>query len=138
MDQRVDQEFAHDHLVESRYVLAVKAIRQFVALAEIGHFQPDSLDQFHRIQGVVVPHELVDLLALVVVLDELDHRGGGQLRTLMLLPDAQDAQMGQVAILHEQVVIKQLVIGLFLDGRLDSVRCPKRICQLAELVRIGG
>jgi hypothetical protein len=34
---------------------------------------------------VVVPNQLVDLLAVLAVLDELDYRGGGQLRTLMLL-----------------------------------------------------
>ena len=52
---------------------------------------------------------------------ELDHRCRGQLRTLMLLSQTKDAQVGQVSTLCELVMVEQLVIGLFLDGRLDSV-----------------
>jgi len=138
MHQRVDQQLAYHHLVESGHVLAIQAIRQFVTFAEIRDFQPDGLNQFHRVQRVVIPHQLVDLLAVLVVLDELDYWRRGQLRTLLLLSQTKDAQVSQVVTLRELIVIEQLVIGLFLDGRLDSIRCPQRIHQLAELVRGGG
>jgi hypothetical protein len=63
MHQCVDQQLAHHDFVESGHVLAVQAIGQFVALAEIGHLLPDRFDQIHRALRVVVPRELVDLLA---------------------------------------------------------------------------
>jgi hypothetical protein len=94
--QGVDQQFAHHDFVEGGHVLAVQAIGQFVALAEVGHLQPDRLDQLHRALRVVVPHQLVDLLAVLVVLDELDDRCRGQLGAVMLAAKAEHAQVGEV------------------------------------------
>ncbi len=44
---------------------------------------------------------------MCVVLDELDDRRGGQLRPVLLLADAQDAEVGQVLALRPGV--RQLI-----------------------------
>lgn len=55
---------------------------------------------------MVVPRQLIDLLALLVVLDKLDHWGCGQLRPLVLLSETKDAKVSQVATLCELVMIE--------------------------------
>ena len=138
MDQSIDQKLAYHHFVEGRHVLTVEAIRQFVTLAEVGDLQPDRLDQLHRAKRVVVPHQLVHLLAALVVLDELNNGCSRQPCTIVLSTQAQNAQVREKATLGELVVIEQFVVGLFLDGCLDPIRCPQRLDQFGELVRFGS
>jgi hypothetical protein len=65
--------------------------------------------------GVVVPHQLVNLLPVLIVLDELDDRCCGQLSPMMLATQAEHAQVGEALPLCELIVIEKFVIGLFLD-----------------------
>jgi hypothetical protein len=84
---------------------------------------------------VVVPHQLIDLLAALVVLDELDDRCRGQLGAVMLAAKAQHAQVGEVVPPRELIVVEQLVVGLFLDRGFDTVRGAQ---SLQQLVALGG
>jgi hypothetical protein len=79
---------------------------------------------------VVVPDQLVDLLPVLVVLDELDDRSGGQLSAMMLATETEHAQIGEVRSLCELIVIEQLIVRLLLDGRLDAIRCTQGSKQL--------
>ena len=95
---------------------------------QLWHLQPDSLDQLRGTLGVIVPHQLVDLLAMIVVLDELDDRCRGQLDTVMLATKAEHAQVGEGLSLRELIVIMQGVLSalLHLESEIEDLTSGPR------------
>jgi hypothetical protein len=93
-----------------------------MALTEIRYLHPNRLNQLHRALPVVVPNELLDLLAVLVVLDELNHRRFGDLGAVMLEAETQHFQIGQVRALRKLLMVQQLIVGFLFYRCLDAVR----------------
>ncbi len=89
--------------------------------------------QLHRALSVIVPHQLVDLLTVLIVLDELDHWRCSQLGAVMLTAKAEHTQVGEGLPLRELIVVEQLLISFFLDRCLDAVGCAQSLQQPVSL-----
>lgn len=103
---------------------------------------------------MVVPHQFVDLLAVLVVLDELDDRCRSQLLAVMLATEVKNALIGKgdVGVLAEENVMRAFSILKAIDmpgclrprhaakiaSRACSVTVLNKVVRKEPLVEKGG
>ena len=74
--------------------------------AEVGYLLPDRLNQLNWALCVIVPDEFVYLLAVLIILDELDDRSSGQLGAMLLLAYAEYSKVCKSVPLSKLVMIQ--------------------------------
>lgn len=126
MNQCIGQQLAYDHLIVMRHRFPKQSVGQLVGLFPIRHLAPDCLDQFERIQTVVVPDLFSHLAPAFIIFDALDFRSVEQGRPVRPPAYPQDAEIRQESRPHKKVVLQHLGLGLSTYEFRDAIGCAHR------------